>query len=100
MKTNIIAYTCYHVYFPWLVDLVLLLRLAAVYPPRTLTAGTSITIFAFPVLVKITRAVVIGLFCSDITRKLQGNGFSSTFSVGVHTPYSKIEWFLQFFDNA
>jgi hypothetical protein len=96
-----IVFSCFTVYLPWVVDLVLLVRLAAVYPPSTLPLRSTIAIFAFPVAVKTVRAVVIGMFCAEFAHNIHINGVSSSLLVIIGTPYySKIEWFLQFFDNA
>jgi hypothetical protein len=100
VETNMIAYTCFHLYFPWLIDLTLLLRLVAVYPPHFNSIRTSVAVFAFPVVVKLARAIAIGMFCDHFARNIQGNDVFSAFSIGLNTPYGRIEWFLQLFDNT
>lgn len=88
------------VFTPWIIDLALLLRLAAVYPPNKQQKLATVSIFAFPVLVKIARLVMIILYTRIFWNDLSGNGISSTLVSAVTAPYTKAEWFLQIFDNA
>jgi hypothetical protein len=87
---------------PWTFDLPLLLRVWAVYPPRTTTRTFTISIFAFPVLVKLTRLAVLIVFAARW--KVDVNKNSDIFLAAEITlkkyPLSKVEWVLQILDNT
>jgi hypothetical protein len=85
----------------WIVDLTLLLRLVAIYPPRSLSRSTAFAIFAFPIVVKLGRLITIVLFIKRWVTLV--NGLDNVLGAVVeiaHGPFSKAEWLLEFVDNA
>jgi hypothetical protein len=56
----------------WIVDLVLLLRVLVVFPVRTTRARIFLSIFAFPLAVKVTRLVLIVTFNTLWARSAKG----------------------------
>lgn len=62
--SNFVAYVFLSILSPFLVEGVLLLRLAAVYPTSINSTKTLFKIYTFPVLIKTTRLVTIALFMS------------------------------------
>lgn len=100
LTEKVFAFGVIFVFTPWIIDLALLLRLTAVYPPSMQNKLATISVFAFPVLVKVARLVMIILYTRIFWNDLSGNGISSTLISAVNAPYTKAEWFLQIFDNA
>jgi hypothetical protein len=84
---------------PWIIDLLLLLRLAAVYPLRTHSRLTVAGVFAFPVAIKIARIVPAALALKTIY-EASSRGMIAVVNVSGTSPWPKVEWFLQIFDNA
>jgi preprotein translocase subunit SecE len=99
-KIHVEIFTCIMSALPWLVDLTLLFRLVAIYPPRTQALSTTIAVFAFPVAVKLARLVLISLFIKEYAYSIHLNIVQDAVVVSAKIPYGRAEWFLQFFDNA
>jgi len=84
-----------------IVDSVLILRLYAVYHPRTTRALTVVSVFTFPALVKIARIVVIGIFLRRLINFGRTND-NMCLAMAVFFPRDRFivsEWILQAVDN-
>jgi hypothetical protein len=90
------------VFLPFCFDLPLLLRVYAVYPPRTTSRRLIFLLFAFPIAIKVARLAVLILFSVE-WRKDVSKG-TDIFAAAELTlkkyPLSKVEWSLQIVDNA
>lgn len=87
---------------PWLSELVLAIRLLAVFPPNRTSRLTLISVFTFPVIAKVGRLVVLVLYYQKFIQELQhiGIAYEAAQSVNYrHLVYLKIEWFMEIFDN-
>jgi hypothetical protein len=86
---------------PWVVDLTLLLRVIAVYPPRTTSFMTLVLILAFPVACKIIRLAIIIrskiAFYDDMVATKEIFGAALRALRGL---WPKIEWALQMADDG
>jgi hypothetical protein len=82
---------------PWVIDLTLLLRLVAIYPPRTQTLSTTASIFAFPIAIKLVRMVVIALFIRGYFTSGRFDFSGEGVVAAIHGPFVKAEWVLEFF---
>jgi hypothetical protein len=101
LKQTVFAFACLFTTTPWIIDLVLVLRLAAVYPPKITTRLTTVAIFAFPVVIKIVRLVMIILYNVSFWGDINKASLLNSLSIPAHAfPYSKAEWILQIFDNG
>jgi hypothetical protein len=79
-----IGYTVLVTFIPWLVDVVLLLRVLVVYPPHTISRAKLAALIGPPILLKIARVAV---FVTWAHRYLH--------HVGTHTHVSgvsEMEW--------
>lgn len=86
---------------PWIVDLVLLFRLHAVYPYKTTSKPVFWSIFTFPVAIKIVRFVTMVLFAVEFQRQTVAVGSAvAAAQKTVRSVYTKIEWVSQIADNG
>lgn len=87
---------------PIFVDLVLFMRLFAVYPPRRLAWSHIVAIYSLPVLLKITRIVNLSIFFARGAATLQSGAGPAAAGQALWNvqPWYKIEWVLQLVDNA
>lgn len=86
---------------PLIVDSVLILRLYAVYHPRTTSTSTVMAVFTFPILVKVGRAVAISIFLSRLVNFAKTTD-NMCLAMAVFFPRDKFivtEWILQAADN-
>lgn len=91
-----------YTFAPWLTELVLLLRLLVIYPPRRTSKKTLALVFTFPVLVKLVRMACLIVYFHTYVQNTENVPVASRAAESGNfraTPYSKIEWFLQIFDN-
>ena len=85
-----------------LVDTILLIRLASVYPSSYIGRMRFTTLLTLPVLLKVARVVNLILFIkalADATRNPMGASLRIA-QIWEHAPYLKIEWFSQLIDNT
>ncbi|KAG1808771.1 hypothetical protein EV424DRAFT_1543346 [Suillus variegatus] len=84
-----------------LVDLILLLRLALIYPYTIVGLKRFALITTLPVLLKIARLVNMFVFIKVLADAARGpTGSENIAVVWATTPYLKIEWSAQLVDNA
>lgn len=84
-----------------LVDLILLLRLALIYPYTIVGPKRFALITTLPVLLKIARLVNMFVFIKVLADAARGPmGSENIAVVWATTPYLKIEWSAQLVDNA
>jgi hypothetical protein len=62
-------------YIPWLIDVVLLLRVLVVYPPHTVSRAKLAVLVGPPILLKVVRVVVWAVYTYEYLHK---------FGVGTH----------------
>jgi hypothetical protein len=88
---------------PWLVDLVLFLRVLKVYPLERGRRMTYAAIITFPVAVKVARAVTGAIYISHFVpeaRHASLSMFGAPSVIGwAKSPLPKIGWILQLADN-
>ncbi|EKM52434.1 uncharacterized protein PHACADRAFT_100589 [Phanerochaete carnosa HHB-10118-sp] len=87
---------------PWLAELVLALRLLVVFPPSQTSWRKLAAVFAFPVAVKIVRLACVITYFHNWIRETDSaaNPLQAAETVDYkHSPYTKVDWFLQIFDN-
>ncbi|KAI0742305.1 hypothetical protein C8Q80DRAFT_1108373 [Daedaleopsis nitida] len=97
------AYALLTVAIPALSDCVLLLRVAAVYPPRVIPLRRSVAIYVPTALIKAARILIDILFIVDWARAVSGYDRDSPFEASQEawdTPLPKLAWFLQLVDSA
>ncbi|KAG1849207.1 hypothetical protein F4604DRAFT_1934996 [Suillus subluteus] len=83
-----------------LVDLILLLRLALIYPYTIVGPKRFALVTALPVLLKIARLVNMFMFIKVLADAARGpTGSENLAVVWATTPYLKIEWSAQLVDN-
>ncbi|KAM5539660.1 hypothetical protein V8D89_006769 [Ganoderma adspersum] len=82
---------------PVCVQAVLIVRVVAVYPPRTLTWVRNLLIYGFFTAVFIARLVNMSIYLTKVSRRIHQTGADSiTISVyEMSLPNGKVEWFLQ-----
>ncbi|EKM48940.1 uncharacterized protein PHACADRAFT_202207 [Phanerochaete carnosa HHB-10118-sp] len=101
-SVDISAFTVVFGIAPWFADLVLALRLLVVFPPSQTPKAKLAAVFAFPITVKIVRlSCVIAYYHTwDKETEHAGSALQAAETVDYrHSPYTKVEWFLQIFDN-
>ena len=85
-------------FIPICVQCILLVRIIAVYPPRTLTVAGWVVIYGTLIVVTIARFVNIALALNIIVDSAhQSSSALVTGQIVWNMPYSKVEWFLQLF---
>jgi len=88
----------------WLVEMILLLRLLAVYPYSSTSKRIWFTIFIPLILLKLARIINTSIFNADYNRQLRLHPYysplASSQTVWRTYPNSKIEWILQVIDNS
>jgi hypothetical protein len=94
------ALICMMTVLSWIIDLTLLLRLAAIYPLHTQARSTTLAIFSFPVLVKLSRLVIMAFFIKKWITLIGGGAAMDAVAKIAHGPFGKAEWFTEFIDNA
>jgi hypothetical protein len=92
------AYYFLYGYIPWIINLLLLLRLAAVYPLGTHSKMTIAGVFVFPVAIKIAWIVAAALGLKALY-EASSRGFEAIMNTAWTSPWPRVEWFLQIFDN-
>ncbi|KAE8271691.1 hypothetical protein A4X09_0g628 [Tilletia walkeri] len=85
---------------PWIADCVLLLRVAAVYPPRTVSNLVRYTLLAIPITLKIGRLVCISLFAHYFVQKGDELGPLLVLKALIPSPFMYAEAILQTVDNG
>ncbi|KAF9049304.1 hypothetical protein BDZ89DRAFT_1108257 [Hymenopellis radicata] len=86
---------------PFLVESILVVRVFAVYRPSQMTLLNAALVYVPIILVKIGRLINLLLFWTTWFPTLRNGGNPIVVSQQVwHLPYTKIEWFLQMFDNG
>jgi len=89
---------------PWLIDIALVVRLLAVFPPLSTPRTKFAAIFTFPALIKLARLVMLILLACEWergSRSLKQNNIGAGNSASwAHSPYFKAEWICQILDNA
>jgi hypothetical protein len=87
----------------WIVDLVLLLRLYAVFPYRSTSTPKFIAIFAFPLLIKISRIVVIAtsvsIWAKSILSVANPEALATTNLGLTRSPLLKAEYLCEIGDH-
>jgi hypothetical protein len=87
----------------WIVDLVLLLRVFAVFPYGSTRLGVFASVFAFPVVIKITRLVLIitsiTLWAQTVKSIAIGTVAGSSNADIVHSPLLKSEFVCELADH-
>ena len=92
---------CIGVWQSILVDLILLVRLVAVYPPRSVGLIRFTLLITIPVSLKIARVINILLFTVAVAEAAKGpNPTIMTTIVFITKPYLRIEWGTQMTDNT
>ncbi|EKM54747.1 uncharacterized protein PHACADRAFT_97703 [Phanerochaete carnosa HHB-10118-sp] len=102
-STDFSAFGIFFGIAPWLAELVLALRLLIVFPPSQTPKAKLAAVFAFPVAVKIVRLSCLIVYYHHWIRETDhaASGLQAAETVDYrHSPYSKVEWFLQIFDNS
>jgi hypothetical protein len=99
-KTHVAILSCTVAILPWIIDLTLLLRLLAIYPPRTQALSTTVCVFAFPIAIKLARLISIALYINEYFSSKRYATSGEGIVAAIHGPFVKAEWFLELFDNA
>lgn len=90
-------------FIAWIVEMILLLRLLAVYPYSSTSKRIWFTIFIPLILLKLARIINTSIFNADYNRQLRLHSYysplASSQTVWRTYPNSKIEWILQVIDN-
>jgi hypothetical protein len=84
---------------PMLADCILLLRVVAVYPRSATRPLKFIAILAFPVCAKIVRVAAEAVCWYKLIITTNAVGSEKAAIQIYKTPYARVEWFLQTFDN-
>lgn len=86
----------------WISELVLLLRLVAVFPIQLTGRKTLMAILAFPIFVKIVRLACMVCYYVQFSEVAPpyGNNILTIELGPTHSPYIKVEWTLEIFDNG
>ncbi|CAD6884438.1 unnamed protein product [Tilletia laevis] len=103
LKLNIrllVATAAFNQLVPLVADCVLLIRVAAVFPKRTVSNLVRYTLLGIPILLKIGRLVCIGLFASYFVRKGQELGPLLVLKALIPSPYMYAEAIMQTCDNG
>ncbi|KAJ7278118.1 hypothetical protein C8J57DRAFT_1060122 [Mycena rebaudengoi] len=97
-----IGFVTLNLFIPVLMDTILIVRLFAVYPPRSISWPRRCVVFVPPITFKIIRTANLIIFLIKWT-KLIHDGESPLFggqALWGDQPWTKIEWFFQVFDNC
>ena len=98
-----VAFAITVLFAPWLSEFVLTLRLLAVFPPSRTPRKTLALVFAFPVIIKLVRFVVLIMFIRHFVGEMKGYAviYEAVMAVDYrHIIYVQLEWYLQIFDNT
>ena len=89
-------------FLPWISELVLLLRLVAVFPVQLTGRKTLMAIIAFPVVVKLVRLACMICYFVQFSRVAPpyGNNIVTVRMSPTESPFMKAEWTLEIFDNG
>jgi hypothetical protein len=87
---------------PWVLDLALLLRMLAMFPPRVTSLQTRVALFTFPIVLKAVRFIIIVVWAVDWFRITSSTGdvLSSLDKAWNGKPYIKADSVLQIFDTG
>ena len=93
---------------PFFTDLLLLLRVVAVYPPRRLRAIPLMAVYAPILLLNVGRFVNIVIFCVQWIGRFaaawrdgaSNDAIYQSAQAGWSGPFAKIEWFLMLLDTS
>jgi len=98
------AFAVFTSFTPWLVEMILLVRLTAVYPFLQTPKRLWFSIFIPLALLKLARLVNNIVFVVQYVEYLQGPGAGNPITNAQKAwdshPGTKIEWILQVIDNA
>ncbi|KAK0526917.1 hypothetical protein OC842_005038 [Tilletia horrida] len=103
LKLNIrllVATAAFNQLVPWIADCVLLLRVAAVYPARTVSKRVRAVLLGIPILFKIGRLICISLFAHYFVTKGEELGPLLVLKALIPSPYMYAEAILQTCDNG
>jgi hypothetical protein len=84
---------------PLLVESILVLRLAAVFPPTTHSRRTRYLVLLFPVIMKVVRVVSVSLVTASWISMTQTLGQAGRM-VWSLSPFMKMAWIAQLLDNT
>ena len=100
-SSYLIAFAVLIVLIPFLVESILIIRVFAVYPLRTLSILHAVAIYGPIAAFKIARIINFSLFWHAWFPLLAKPGNPVELSQQAwNRPYTKIEWFLQVFDSG
>lgn len=103
-SANSLAFSILTSYTPWLVEMILVVRLLAVYPYSTTPKRLWFFIFIPLLLLKIARFVNMTVFTVEYVALLRspssGNPLSVSQVAWNSHPGPKIEWVIQVLDNS
>lgn len=89
---------------PWLVDLVLILRLLAIYPLNTTSLRKIARVFSIPVLLKLGRLAALIVFIVQWKNTVDDASDGDIGAVQkqgfTRSPAIKVEWLAQMADNG
>ncbi|KAH9478635.1 hypothetical protein JR316_0009092 [Psilocybe cubensis] len=99
-----LVFTVVITFTPWLVELILVVRLLAVYPYARTPKRTWFAIFIPLILLKIARFVNNTVYAVEYVQLVRNPGSADPISVAQRSwdshPGTKIEWVLQVVDNT
>ncbi|EKM52486.1 uncharacterized protein PHACADRAFT_260933 [Phanerochaete carnosa HHB-10118-sp] len=86
----------------WISELVLLLRLVAVFPIQLTGRKTLLAIMAFPVAVKLVRLACLVCYYVQFSEVAPpyGNNVLTIQDGPANSPFIKVNWTLEIFDNG
>ena len=89
-------------FLSWISELVLLLRLVAVFPVQLTGRKTLMAIIAFPVAVKLARLACMVCYYVEFAKvePPYGNNIVLVRMGPTRSPFIKVEWTLEIFDNG
>ena len=92
-----LAFSAFSFCIPLCVQSVLIIRVIAVYPPRTLTWRRNLLVYGLFVALFIARLVNMSIYLTKVSRRISETSADSiTISVyEMSLPNGKLEWFLQ-----
>ncbi|KAI0655741.1 hypothetical protein C8Q70DRAFT_887464, partial [Cubamyces menziesii] len=95
------ALTCLMILAPFCAELVLILRVIAVYPARSVSWSTRLLVYSPIAVLKAARiANIVVCVVKFVHLSTHAQDFSQTGQTAWNLPYVKVEWFLQLIDMA
>jgi hypothetical protein len=104
--TGVMVFAWFSFHAAWLVDLILIFRLLAIFPPKTTPRTQLLTVFALPIALKSARLACLSVAFADFrcgtNVQRAGSVWGCDFNdSGPHrSPYSIVAWSLQVLDNG